>query len=303
MSEQVASPPEGGQGAAQVTPPNGAPPAEAAVSPPAPPPPVPEPYYKSLKDPALRGYAEVKGYKHADPIEFSEALLKSYQNLEKLRGVPAERLLTLPENMDDAEAMKPVFERLGLVPPATAEEYGFGAVEGADPQTAASLAAIAHKHGIPLKQAQAVFADVVAMEAQGRENLLTEVHEETAAELGRLQGEWGAKYESNVETARRAVRQFGFSEAELAAMETNLGAAAMYKRFHAIGQALSEGTFIEGETKKGSFIMTPDAAASERARLMADKDFTSKYLAGDRVAKEKMSRLNQIIAGGQGATP
>lgn len=294
MSAELASPPEGGQGA-EGTPP--ATPPAAAPDANAPPAAASDPFFKSLKDPALRGYAEVKGYKHADPVEFSEALLKSYQNLEKLRGVPAERLLTLPENMEDAEAMKPILEKLGYAAPAEASAYGFTEIEGAEPEVAKGYAELAMKHGIPVKQAQAVFADIIAMEKQARESLMTEVAEETAAEIGRLQGEWGPKYDERIEVARRAVRQFGFTEDELKQMETNVGAAAMYKRFHQIGLSLQEGGFVEGAAKT-SMVMSPDAARTEHARLMQDRDFMARYLRGERDAREKMSRLNQVIAGG-----
>lgn len=302
MSDPNASPPEGGQGAAPVSPP-AAPPAEgqSPPSPPAaPPPPPPEPFFRSLKDPALRGYAEVKGYKQTDQIEFAEAILKSYQNLEKLRGVPEERLLTLPENMDDAEAMKPIYEKLGLATPEKHEDYGFSAMEGVTAETAAvatEYEKLAFKHGIPVKKAQAVFADILAMEQQGRESLMNEVAEETAAELGRLQGKWGAKYDENVEIARRAVRKFGFSETQLQAMETSVGAAELYERFHAIGQSLNEGSFIEGKTKTDGFVLTPEGARAERDRLMGDPAFMDRYLKGDKAAAEKMERLNRTIAG------
>lgn len=295
MSVTESVPGETGQGAATTTETTTAAAAtttETTTSPPT----APDPFFKSLKDPALRGYAEVKGYKHADPVEFSEALLKSYQNLEKLRGVPAERLLTLPENMEDAEAMKPILEKLGYAAPAEASAYGFTEIEGAEPEVAKGYAELAMKHGIPVKQAQAVFADIIAMEKQARESLMTEVAEETAAEIGRLQGEWGPKYDERIEVARRAVRQFGFTEDELKQMESNVGAAAMYKRFHQIGLSLQEGGFVEGGSKP-STVMTADGARTERDRLTQDKDFMARFLRGDAQAREKMERLNRTIAG------
>lgn len=294
MTDQPASPAPAGQGADGATPP-ASPPAAASdlASPPGPPAPPPPPaFHTTFEDPAARGYVETKGWRtQAD-------LLQSYQNLEKLRGVPADRLLTLPENMDDAEAMKPVYERLGLAAPASADEYGFASMEGADAQSAEIYSNLALKHGIPVKQAQAVFADILALSAETRTASLNEVAEETAAELGRLQAEWGSHYDANVEVARRAVRQFGFSQEELEAMETNIGAAAMYKRFNQIGRQLGEGAFIEGATKKDGFVLSADSARTERMRLMGDEQFMGKYLRGDPAAKDRMDRLNRIISGG-----
>ena len=292
MTTDLASPSEGGQGAEganQVSPP--AAPAEGATP--------PSPFYASLKDPALRGYAEVKGYKHTDAVEFSEALLKSYQNLEKLRGVPAERLLTLPENMEDAEAMKPIMAKLGLTAPEKAEDYGFTQIEGMDQEFATTAQGWMHELGVPPKLAAGLAEKWQAYANAQREGVIQQATEETAAELGRLQGEWGAKYDENLEIARRAVRQFGFSEEELQAMETSVGAAAMFKKFHNAGMRLNEGSFIEGSNKKDGFVMTADAARTKRDQLTGDRDFMAKFLNGDAAAKEQIERLNHIIAGTQ----
>src|SRR5690606_18358521 len=55
----------------------------------------------------LKGFVQNKGFK--DPA----SVLDSYRNLEKLMGTPKERLLRLPENMDDANAMGEIYTRLG----------------------------------------------------------------------------------------------------------------------------------------------------------------------------------------------
>jgi len=47
-------------------------------------------WYAGIADEGLRGYVQTKGFK--DP----GALAESYRNLEKLQGVPQERLLKLP---------------------------------------------------------------------------------------------------------------------------------------------------------------------------------------------------------------
>lgn len=295
MTTDIASPPEGGQGAEGTPPvsPPAAPPAEGS-SPPSPPAAPPPPsYYESFEDPQDRGYVETKGWKSG------KDLLHSYRNLEKLRGVPAERLLTLPENMEDAEALKPIMAKLGLAAPEKAEDYGFTQIDGMDQEFATTAQGWMHELGVPPKIAAGLAERWQAYANAQREGVLREATEETAAELGRLQGEWGPKYDENVEIARRAVRQFGFSEEELQAMESGIGAAAMYKRFNAIGQRLNEGSFIEGDSKKDGFIMTPDAARSKRNGLMEDNAFMAKFLNGDPAAKEQMERLNRIIAGSQ----
>src|SRR4051812_7514574 len=56
---------------------------------------------------ATRGFVENRGFK--DP----QTLADSYVNLEKLMGVPKDRLLQVPEKDDDAEGWGKVYNRLG----------------------------------------------------------------------------------------------------------------------------------------------------------------------------------------------
>ena len=189
--------------------------------------------------------------------------------------------------------MKPIYEKLGLAAPEKAEDYGFTAMEGVDPEFAQTAQGWMHELGVPPKMATALAEKWNAFANAQREGLLREASEETAAELGRLQGEWGARYDERVEIARRAVRQFGFSEEQLAAMETSLGAGDLYRKFYDIGMRLNEGAFIEG------FAVSPEAARAQHAELMSDKAFMAKYLAGDLAARKRMSDLNLIISGAQ----
>lgn len=274
------------------------------ASPPAPPPPPapgneggggnePAPFHARFEDPEERGYAETKGWKS------ERDMLQSYRNLEKLRGVPKERLLELPANMEDSDALKPVLEKIGYAAPASAEEYGFSTIEGVDPAEAKVLSEIAFKHGVPAKLAKPIMEEIVAMNAQARADAMKQIEEEVAVETGRLKAKIGAdKWDEFIETGRRAARQYGVSQQELEAMETSLGAARMMEVWNAIGKASTEGGFVTGERKQ-TYGMSPEAAASERAALMQDKAFMARYVAGDRDARAKMDRVNQIIASGK----
>src|SRR4051812_22872278 len=65
------------------------------------------PWYGGVADAELRGFAELKGWKSPDDA------LVSYRNLEKLQGVPPERLLKLPEKADDP-AWSEIHGKLGF---------------------------------------------------------------------------------------------------------------------------------------------------------------------------------------------
>lgn len=283
MSEQASAPAEGGQGADAAQ-------AAAAEQGAAPPP----AFHSSFENPEDRGYVENKGWKA------NSDLLNSYRNLEKLRGVPAERLATLPESWDDEAQVKAFMERLPgdrFRAPEKADDYGFTAMEGADPTQAQALQEIAFKHGVPPKLASAVMADIMAHEKVARENVMTQIAEETAVELGRLKAKIGSGWDEYVAHGKRAMAKFGITQEEAEAMETNVGAARMFEIWNAVGKQMGEAAYVDGARDKGH-TMSKEGAQSERARLMADRGFMARYLNGDIDAKDRMARLNRILAEG-----
>lgn len=104
--------------------------------------------------------------------------LTSYSELEKFRGAPADRLIMLPEKPEqiDDKFRTDLFKRINFNPsraPATAADYGVN-FEGAPPEFATGLTAIAHKHGIS-KEALSELAEF-------NEKFGKEFGEKTAAE-------------------------------------------------------------------------------------------------------------------------
>lgn len=283
MSEQQGVPADGGQGADAAA----AAAAQAAAASAAAGDTPPEPFYKSFKDAELRGYAEVKGFKDA------ETLAGSYRSLEKMRGVPVERLLTLPENMDDAEAMAPIRERLGFAPPKEASEYGFATLEGVDPARAKVLEGLAHKHGIPAKMASAVFADILAADIATMEAQNAAYQEEVAVERGKLQASLGDKFDGFVEEARRAARRYGLEQADIEALENAIGYEKTMRFMNNVGRTTGEAGFVEGD-KRVNVAMTPEGAKARIAELSSNEDWRTRYLSGDKAAQAEMQRLQQI---------
>lgn len=249
-------------------------------------------WYESIPDAELKGFAQTKGWK--DPA----SVVDGYRNLEKLVGVPKERLLKLPEKSDDP-AWGDVYARLGR--PDKPEAYELPVPEGyGDPEFVKGIAEVMHKHGVPKGAAQALAQfnnEYVAklIEADTRER-----EAKSQAELQQLKGEWGARFDEAAELARRASREFGVSEDQAKALEGALGTAGMLKLFNKIGTKLGEPrSFDPGSSDGGAgFGMTPEAARSQIKTLQGDQDFVKRYLSGDSEARSKMERLTRIATGG-----
>lgn len=248
------------------------------------------PWYSGIADEGLRGYVQTKGFKDVG------ALATSYQNLEKLQGVPQERLLKLPEKHDDP-AWGDVWGRLGRPADAKGYELQF---EG-DPTFADKMAGVMHTHGVPKTAA-------AAMNAAWNEWVKEAIEADTAAkktadeaDMAKLRGEWGNTFEANVEAGRRAGREFGLTEEEFATVSNALGSSRTLKLFQGIGAKLGEhGSFDPSGAGqgKGGFGQTPEQAKAKIATLQADKDWVTKYLNGDAAAKSEMEALQRTAAGG-----
>lgn len=249
-------------------------------------------WYDSISDAELKGFAQTKGWK--DPA----SVVDGYRNLEKLVGVPKERLLKLPEKPDDP-AWGDVYAKLGR--PDKPEAYEIPVPEGyGDPAFAKGIAEVAHKHGLPKGAVQALaqfnndyIAKLIEADTKERET-------KSAAELQQLKGEWGSRFDEASELARRATREFGVSDGQAKAIEGALGTAGMLKLFNAIGTKLGEPKgFDPGSGEGGAgFGMTPEAARSQIKALQGDKDWVTKYLNGDATARATMERLSRVAAGG-----
>ncbi len=250
-----------------------------------------QPWFSGIQDEGLRGYVQTKGFK--DPA----ALADSYRNLEKLQGVPQERLLKLPERTDDP-AWGDVHKRLGRPDDAKGYELQFDG----DPAFAERFGGAFHKAGLSKDQAKALNT-----EWNGYVNEMIEADKrdrETrdATEMQGLKTKWGETFDGNVEAGRRAGREFGLSEDEFQQISGSLGSGKTLELFQRIGAKLGEAKPFDpsGSGGAGGFGMTPEAARARIQTLSGDKDWTSKYLSGGAAEKDEMSRL-QMIASGQKA--
>lgn len=233
----------------------------------------------------MRGYVETKGFK--DPA----AVLTSYQNLEKLRGVPEDRLLKLPETMD-ADALAPIFDKLGR--PEAPEKYTRALGEGFDDGVFKAVASEAHKLGLT----DAQFAGMQkAMGAQA--TALQEAQDTSSAQAF---DQWKASNPDGFNAAARVMATVGLDEAKVEALLTG-DKAAMYDFLSKVAARSSEGTVIHGDQPgSNEFGLSPAAAKQKISEMFGDKAFMEQYTSTNalvrRPAIERMAKLQEIAARG-----
>lgn len=238
-----------------------------------------------------RGFVELRGFK--DP----QTLAESYINLEKLMGVPKDRIVHLPEKEDDVDGWNKVHSRLGR--PEKEDDYPTMMPEkGGDPELAKFAKNIFFKAGLSKKQAEVIgkawneFNDGVR--GQMTEAHVNKVKQEEAA----LKSEWGAAWGQNLEIAKRAATKFGVTGETIDQLEKVMGFGGVIKLFHQLGAGVGvsmEDSFVGGNTSAfGGRILTPAAAKARIGELKLDADFVRRYTSGEANAKAEMNRLHEM---------
>lgn len=235
-------------------------------------------------DSDLKDYVSQKGFQ--DP----KAVIESYRNLEKLRGVPQDRLLKLPDQPED-KAWDDVYSKLGK--PATPEGYGFKPKDPNNSGFTDWAKNTFHKLNLTETQGKELVKQFADFQQQGevanQEKYTAAVQEQT----GKLKKEWGAAFNQNVNRARQAYRQFGIPDAAVDSLEKSIGFDGVMKMFHNLGTSVGEHTFISGDGGANfhDVVLTPEQANARIKALKQDADWAGKYLKGGVKEKAEMERL------------
>lgn len=239
--------------------------------------------------PELKEYVTNKGFK--DPT----SVLESYRNLEKLRGVPQDRLLKLPES-PDAPEWKDVYAKLGT--PATPNDYGLEPSEGGDEGFLNWAKETFHGLNLTKNQAHALVEKFGEYAVQKTESQNADYGEKIKAQELELKKEWGSAYHQNIAQAQAAARAFDIPGEAVDALEKSIGFDGTMKFLSNIGKKMGEAAFHGGNQRQGfgeaGEILSPSQAKAKIAALKADSTFTEKYLAGDGAARERLSRLHKM---------
>lgn len=234
-----------------------------------------------------KAYVSQKGFK--DPV----SVLDSYINMEKLMGVPQDRLLKLPSKPDDP-AWGDVYERLGR--PRDPKEYQLEIPKGGDETFAGWARSAFHELGLS-KSAGEKLAAKWNEYVQGTQTQRTQVTAQKAAlEEAGLKKEWGAAFDKHVAMAQNAAKSFGLDGDTLDRLESSMGYVGALKFLHGMASRVGEAQFVSGGSggKGYNGVMPPDAARGRIEALRGDSDFVRRYAAGESSAKEEMERLHKM---------
>lgn len=252
------------------------------------------PWYGAIEDADLRGFAELKGWKGPGDA------IQSYRNLEKLQGLPPERLAKIPD-VDDATGWTEFNKRFGWAAPEKAEDYGLSSLDaGFDPAFIQAAEGVFHRNGLPKELAVKSMTEIGGVLKQMQDEFEAGRVTTHNGEVAQLQTEWGANYDKLIQTAARAVAEYmpktGLGDADMDAIRDALGSAKFNKLWAGIGSTMGEAAFHEGKTEAASLAMTPDAARVRLSQLGQDKEWFKRYESGGVKEVQEYQRLRTILA-------
>lgn len=233
------------------------------------------------------GYVQNKGWSEPKQV------LEGYRNLEKLLGADkANNAVVIPKADADPKEWAAVYDRLGR--PSSPDGYKVQFPEGGDKAVQQALLTKAHELGLTKAQAEGLFGEL----NQRSTEIVSKMEADKAARFQQedqaVRQEWGQAFTQNLAQAQNAARGLGLDAETIDKLSDALGHKATMNLLQKIGSRMGEDSFVSGDgsTSFGS-AMTPGQAKAQIQSLMADKDFTTKYLANNADAKAKMAELHR----------
>lgn len=231
-------------------------------------------------------------------------VIKSYRNLEKLTGVPAEQIIKLPKG-DDPAAWNDIYNRLGR--PEKADGYKIPVPEGDSGEFAKMASQWFHDAGLTQAGATKLASKWNEYVASQQQTQADAAKLRDTQEVAALKQEWGADYDRHAGVVDKAAEVFGMTVEQLNALKSAMGPKAAMQFMRNIGSKLGaeDRAFHDGQSSNGFNAMSPEQAQAEIARLQKDKAFAQEFNSSDpRVrseARQKMARLSVIAAPGSRA--
>lgn len=269
-------------------------------------PPADQTWWSGLDD-ETKGYVQNKGLSTKPINEAFTAVSKFHREAERMIGAPAGELVRLPKEANSPDWSQ-VYKRLGALDKP--EDYKFENVKhvGDKPISEAMVDTLRKAaHGAHLSPDAAAIVAKEIVTYQDRLDAARQADEAAALAKGQkdLKDNWGVNFETNKFVASGAFNTLtkalgiseGDSKAALENMAKNLGYDKVMDLFRIIGTKIGEDKFVlspGGGSSAG--VMTKESATAEKAELMRDEAWRTRYLKGGTEENRKMLALNTIIS-------
>ncbi|MEO8837544.1 MAG: hypothetical protein ABI351_02400 [Herbaspirillum sp.] len=254
-----------------------------------------EPWYHGAST-ENTGWIQNKGYKT------SFDLMDAARNMEKLIGLPADRVIKTPEKFrDDAGLLtkegREVYEKY-FDAPKEAKDYDLEVPkEFGDANQAELFRKLFYEEGVSKSTAAKLVKGFNEYQAGLRKGVQDQAELEGKNADAILKRDWGQAYDQNVNIAKEAIRTFGLDQKIVDSLHQAMGQEKTFKLLHQFGSSVGEGKFVRGGATNGP--LEPSAALHQISALKADAGFAKKFAMGDAESVQKWTKLHEQAYPGQ----
>jgi hypothetical protein len=236
-------------------------------------------------------------------LKFASGEARRYQT--QFGGVPSSRLVTIPENLAEAGALRPIYERLGAPKEATGYDFSnlkFSDGSDVDATFTDWIRGQAFEHGLSASAANQIAGSFVKFLETGDASETAERTAALAGEKDSLAKSWGPNFQANHFLAQQGAAKLGITPEEVAALESVVGYAKVMEAMRRVGESTSEARFVQNQNPANPGTFTREQAVARKNELMADAAWNQRYLNGGTGSKEfrEMQGLLSIITGETG---
>lgn len=237
--------------------------------------------FEGLSEDAMT-FVSNKGFKNVEDV------VTGYRNLEKFTGVPADKLLKMPDE-NNADEVNAFYEKLGR--PQKAEDYKFEIADGQDDSIAKAIAPELFKAGLSQKQAAAIYKTLEAAKIEQ-----TKAAEAAAVKAEEdLKSEWGTNYDNNLKAAQQAAKIAGVTAEQIEALQKATDYKTVMNMFKNLASKFGEDALRgAGDNKQTRFTLTPQQAREKIEQLKTNKDWVQKISSGDKAALQEYDELTKL---------
>jgi len=245
------------------------------------------------------GYLQNRGWDKAEPKVVALSAVKAHREAEKLIGAPADKIVRLPKDGNDAAGITELRTKLGV--PADAKGYDFSAVKNADgsaldAKLTEALGTTFHANGVPKDAAPSIARDITKYLAATTADTAAKTEQAIAQEKDALKANWGNNFNTNMLVARQAAATLGFEPEVIAALEKSSSYSKVMEMFRNIGSRIGEDTFVRSRAPGSNGVMTSEQAKATLAERKADRVWVDKLQAGDAVTRQEFDTLTRMIS-------
>ncbi len=260
-----------------------------------------KPWYDG-SEPEFIGTLQTRGLDKKTAVdaakEFYKAHVEAQKWIGKTTGTTPDRLVIIPKDASDEAGWQALRDKLGV--PRDAKEYDFKDVKYGDGKDIDEnfrefLRETAGSAKLSKDQAADIarrFVSYIDREAQAEDAAEADMQR---AQQEALRKSWGQNYESNKFVAAQAAMKFGLSADMLDALQKVAGYGKVMEGLRAIGQAIGEARYVNGDTSSADGIMTREQAAAKLAEYKRDPLWGKKVLSGDVKATQEFNRLTELM--------